>query len=112
MVGQIYRKTMHLIQILLPLQDNDGAHFPREAFGDVRDTLIEHFGGLTAYTRTPADGVWKASDAEPPARDEIVIYEVMTAALDHEWWKRFRQKLEVVFRQESLVIRANEIVVL
>ena len=103
---------MHLIQILLPIRDNDGARFPRDAFNHVGETLVERFGGLTAYTRTPADGIWKSSGGQTPARDEIVIYEVMATVLDRDWWKRFREKLQVVFRQESLVIRANEIVAL
>ena len=50
---------MYLIQILLPLYRNDGQALPRALFRQVRDELIERFGGLTAYTRAPASGYWQ-----------------------------------------------------
>jgi hypothetical protein len=43
---------VHLVQILLPLRDNDGKSFPREVLEDVRHTLTEPFGGVTARGRT------------------------------------------------------------
>ena len=49
---------MHLIHILLPLNDNEGRPYGRELF--VADELTEKFGGLTAHTR-PAEGLWKDS---------------------------------------------------
>ena len=101
---------MHLVQIFLPLNDNDGETFSREAFSHVREELVSRFGGLTAYARAPADGLWK--NTEETTHDRIVIYEVLTPSLDRVWWQRFRQKLEVVFRQESILVRANEVVVL
>src|SRR5687768_4274806 len=39
---------MHLIQILLPVYDNDGKSFPASRYADVRRELTERFGGLTA----------------------------------------------------------------
>jgi hypothetical protein len=36
-----------------------------------------------------------------------VVYEVMTEALDHGWWRRFREALERQFAQDELVIRAQ-----
>jgi hypothetical protein len=42
-------------------------------------------------------------------RDEIVIYEVMAKDLDRAWWKEFREKLELIFRQESIIVRASSI---
>jgi hypothetical protein len=50
---------MYLIQVLLPLYDNEGREQPSGLFGDVRRQLTENFGGLTAYSRTPARGLWK-----------------------------------------------------
>ena len=47
----------HLIQILLPLFDNGGQPFPRSDYMRVRSELTERFGGLTAFTRTPAEGL-------------------------------------------------------
>ncbi len=50
---------MHLVQILLPLADNRGRPFPAAMLGDVRRELTERFGGLTAFTRAPAEGFWE-----------------------------------------------------
>jgi hypothetical protein len=41
----------HLIQILLPLSDNEGRRFPPAAYARVRSELTERFGGMTAFTR-------------------------------------------------------------
>ena len=50
---------MHLIQILLPLNDNEGAPFDPDLYRDVREELSSRFGGLTAFTRAPAEGHWE-----------------------------------------------------
>ena len=101
---------MHLIQILLPLYDNDGMALSNELFARVAEELTEHFGGLTAFTRAPAQGIWKEG-AEPGAtsRDEIVIYEVMTAKLELPWWTDYRKLLERRFRQDVVVVRAQQV---
>ncbi|HYD54936.1 MAG TPA: hypothetical protein VEA99_20035 [Gemmatimonadaceae bacterium] len=95
----------HLVQLLLPLRDNDGAAIEPRHFREVRDELTTRFGGLTAYTRAPADGLW-TDGGEDAARDQIVIYEVMTDRIDPDWWDAFRRALERRFRQETIVIRA------
>jgi hypothetical protein len=96
---------IHLVQLLLPLYDNDGRAFPPGHYAAVRTTLTDRFNGLTAYTRAPAQGLWSESDG-PPKRDDIVVYEVMTDTLDRAWWAEFRRSLERRFAQEELVIRA------
>jgi len=50
--------TGWLIQILLPLFDNDGRRFGEEPFTRTRGELLERFGGLTAHQRAPAKGLW------------------------------------------------------
>lgn len=102
---------MHLIQLLLPLCDNDGHPFPQSMYLQVRDELTEQFGGITTYVRSPAEGLWKEGEGSA-VRDEIVIYEVMAKELNREWWKEFRERLESLFRQESLIVRASRIDVL
>ena len=102
---------MHLIHILLPLNDNKGKPLPKKLFRTVADELTETFGGLTAHTRAPAQGLWKEG-AEGTEKDEIVIYEVMAEGLDEAWWARYRKKLERRFKQEKVVVRAQEIRVL
>jgi hypothetical protein len=97
---------MHLIQLLLPLYDNQQQRFPKEFHDQVRDELTEQFGGLTAHMRAPATGLWK-EDPSTIVQDDIVIYEVMTENLDREWWQRYREKLEARFQQEAIIIRAT-----
>ena len=99
---------MYLIHILLPLRDNDGKPLSRELFSAVAAELTERFGGLTAHTRAPAEGLWK-DDSAGADRDEIVIYEVMTDDLDEKWWRNYRHGLETRFRQEQVIVRAQEI---
>ena len=99
---------MHLIEILLPLSDNDGKRFGPDLHAKVRDELIEHFGGVTAFNRSPAEGLWKEGAGEPD-RDEIVIYEVMADWLDRGWWRGYRETLEKRFRQDEIVVRAREV---
>lgn len=99
---------MHLVQLLLPLYDNDGVAIPGAVFREVREELTTRFGGLTAYTRAPAEGLWKDETAQT-TQDQIVIYEVMAEELDVDWWRTYRQQLERRFRQETLVVRAQRL---
>jgi hypothetical protein len=45
---------MRLVQILLPIYSNTGVAFDQKLFTNLRDELVEQFGGITAYTRTRA----------------------------------------------------------
>lgn len=99
---------MHLIEILLPLSDNDGKPFAADLYNRVRDELVEHFGGVTAFTRSPAEGLTKEGGGEPD-RDEIVILEVMADWLDRGWWRGYRTELERRFQQDEIVVRAREV---
>ena len=95
---------MHLIQILLPLTDNDGRAFAAADYGRVRGELAERFGGITAFTHAPAEGVWR--EGGHTSRDDIVVFEVMAEGLDRSWWQEYRVDLERRFRQEAIVARA------
>jgi hypothetical protein len=96
----------YLIQILLPLYDNEGHEFEAQEYIQLRSELADRFGGVTAYTRAPARGVWKDDATGETQRDDIVIFEVMTDTLDRDWWTAFRHHLEERFRQDSLIVRA------
>jgi hypothetical protein len=98
---------MHLVQLLLPLKDQDDKPFPRSHYRKVREVLTERFGGLTAYTRAPAEGLWDVGDEV--AFDDIVVYEVRVPELDRAWWTDYRASLERVFDQDELVVRAQAI---
>ena len=96
---------MCLIQILLPLFDNDGAHFDAALYTQVRNELSERFGGLTAYSRALAEGRWH--DQGITTHDDIIVMEVMTDGVDTEWWRAYRKSLETSFRQTVIVVRAQ-----
>jgi hypothetical protein len=97
--------TGWLVQILLPLYDNDGRHFGEAPFAETRAELVDTFGGVTAYQRAPARGLWKTDDGEV-AKDDVAVFEVMTENLDRAWWDTYRRTLERRFRQETVVVRA------
>jgi hypothetical protein len=83
---------VHLVQLLLPLYDNAGAPFPRTQYERVTAELTGSFGGLTAYTRAPAEGLW-SEQGEGTRRDDIVVYEMhdgpaRSAARGAVTWKR------------------------
>jgi hypothetical protein len=99
---------IHLVQLLVPLYDNDGTPFPPERYVELREELTSRFGGLTAYTRAPAQGTWKAG-AEPATREDIIVYEVMVEHLDVAWWATYRRTLETRFEQDELVVRAHQV---
>jgi hypothetical protein len=98
---------VYLIQLLLPLHDNERNAFPQEEYTAVRSELTEHFGGITVYTRAPAVGLWKPNGSAP-SQEDIVVFEVMSKKLDADWWRQYKHQLEKRFRQEMLVIRAQE----
>lgn len=102
---------MYVVQVFLPLFDNEGVRFPQEKQRSVRDSLTQRFGGLTAYTHAPVEGLWQ-DDGTSAQHDELVIYEVMTRSLDRDWWREYRQLLEREFRQVQVLIRAYSIDVL
>ncbi len=76
---------MYLTQLVLPLHDNNKEKFPEEYFIRVREDLTERFGGVTAFLRSPAIGLWKEGNDEVN-RDEVVMFEVMAEQLDQEGW--------------------------
>jgi hypothetical protein len=94
---------MHLVQLLLPLVGE------RAAFEEVMQELTDRFGGVTAYTRAPAAGLWKSSSASTE-RDDIIVVEVMVQELDKAWWARYRADLAERLKQKELVVRAHAIV--
>jgi hypothetical protein len=102
---------MHLIQIFLPVTDNEGTALPKQLFSRVRDTLVERFGGLTAYARAPASGMW-AEGSQQTVADDLVVYEVVVDEIDRGWWRQYLGTLESEFRQERLHVRALALEVL
>lgn len=98
---------MELVQILLPVNDNDGKPFAEGVLRGIHEELSNRFGGLTAYERSPARGVWHQDGDQH--RDDIVIVEVMADTREDDWWRSFRERLEKQLGQKELVIRSTTI---
>jgi hypothetical protein len=98
---------MHLVEILLPLADNEGNPFPPGKFAAVREELARRFGGVTAFSRAPAEGVFEAQGTT--VHDDIIVIEVMTGSLDRAFWQAYRTQLETSFEQDEIVIRASDV---
>jgi hypothetical protein len=96
---------VHLIQILLPRNDPNGARFDDRLFAQIRAELVKQFGGVTAYLRSPATGAWVAPGGSVE-RDEVVMVEVLTDDLDRGWWHDYLETLEARFGQEEILARS------
>ena len=95
----------HLIQILLPLRKCDGSDVASTVFMEVRDELTQRFGGVTAYSRSPATGVWKNTEAEVE-REQVIMVEVVVESFDRDWWTQYRDRLAERFDQDEIHARA------
>lgn len=98
---------MYLVQILLPVCDNKAKPFPLHYYQEVKAELAARFKGLTAYSRAPAEGLWKKGRSTE--QEKIIVYEVMSQKRDFKWWRQYRRFLEKRFRQESVIVRAQKI---
>ena len=99
---------MHLVEILLPAADNFGRPFDPRHYDKLRDMLTRQFGGLTAFSRSPAQGFWRPGE-EMTHVDDVLIFEVMADELDRDWWGALRTELEIALEQTEIVIRTHEI---
>jgi hypothetical protein len=95
---------VYIVELLLPLKATPPG---RALYGSLRKSLTERFGGVTAFTRAPAEGLWDSGAGIE--KDDIVVLEVMTEELDRDWWRDFRRKLEQNLREKELVIRCHAI---
>ena len=96
---------MVLIQILLPVSTSQHDDSGREAFARTRKELTDRFGGMTAYLRAPAVGVWTSPDGERE-KDDVVMVEIVTDRFDRPWWREYARALEQRFAQEAIHVRA------
>lgn len=94
-----------LVQIVLPIRDNAGRRYSERIWRALKRELVDRFGGVTAYARAPAEGVWAPTRAAA-ARKDVFILEVMVGKLDRRWWRGLRHELEARLAQKEIVIRA------
>jgi hypothetical protein len=96
---------MVLIQLLLPTPGPAAAGGAETPLAQTGRELAARFGGLTAYMRAPAQGVWTAPDGHRE-HDDVVMVEVVTAVFDRPWWRQYMTLLAERFAQDAIHIRA------
>ncbi|MCO6403387.1 hypothetical protein GTW10_07760, partial [Aurantimonas endophytica] len=94
---------MQIVEVFLPLDTGRGRPIEPEIIEEIIDGLAVRFGGATAFTRAPADGLWKQDAAIQ--KDRIIVIEIMVDEIEDAWWKDYRAQLEAVFEQEEVLIR-------
>jgi hypothetical protein len=97
---------MHVVQVFIPLKAKDGVPFGKSLFTDLRCELASEFGGVTAFMRSPAVGLWQDDDGDL-CRDDVVLFEVMAERVDRPWWRSYRTELERRFSQDEILVRAS-----
>lgn len=102
---------MKLIQLFLPVYDQQGHPFPKAFFDDVRNELTGRFGGVTAFLRSPAVGAWEDPEGGV-SHDDVYLFEVLAGSLERDWWQGYRQRLERQFRQDQVLVRVSDAEVL
>ena len=100
------RVSIVLVQMLLPTQSPDGKPFPDELLRQTRAELMDRFGGLTAYTRAPATGLWTSPDGDVEV-DTVVMIEVLSKQFDREWWRAYAPSRGASRRNPSTFERAT-----
>lgn len=98
---------MYLIQLFLPVFDNGGKKIAKLHWKSLESELADRFGGVTTYSRAPANGTWKRN-GHRKEHDELIVFEVMSARVDERWWKAKRRQLEEIFRQHSILVRIQK----
>ncbi len=97
--------NMFLVQLFLPLYDNEGNKFNKSYFAYTRRLLVQEFGGVTVYNRAPAEGLWQDENGEV-SKDDIIIFEVMTKKIKKTWWKGFKKIVKNTFSQKEIMVRS------
>lgn len=96
---------MHIVELFLPIVRGDGSEVSVDDLGRVLVHLTNQFGGATAFTRSPAAGLWQQGASIE--HDRIVIIEVVVEAIEQQWWQEYRKAIEQEFKQERILIRAT-----
>jgi hypothetical protein len=95
---------MRLVQILLPLYKESSRKIPRSTFRRAASELAKVYGGVTAYTRSPAEGLWRRGSKID--HDAVIIYEVMLRSINKRQWAERRRRYEKAFGQKQIVVRS------
>lgn len=95
-------------EIYLPLFYNDGTSIEARKFTELKERLLEQFGGVT-YFPQPNEGLWRLG--EVTYRDEIVIYRILTnkVRMARTFLRRLKSELEESFDQELILVVERDV---
>jgi len=97
--------------MLLPTKSAERVAFSDDLVRLTRKELVDQFGGVTAYTRAPAAGVWTSPEGNVE-EDNVVMIEVLSEEFETSWWRAYAETLKKRFGQKSIHIRTNAVRVL
>jgi inorganic pyrophosphatase len=100
-----------MIQLFLPVKDQNGKPFAKSLYRNLNVQLLKKFGGLTVYARSVATGFWE-NDNGNKVKEEVLIYEVMTAHVEEKYWKKLKSSLQEKFSQQEIMIISSQIALL
>jgi hypothetical protein len=95
---------MHLVQFFSRRSMTTPAKPLPKGHTSIRRELTERFGGVTAFTSTPAEGLWTAKGMDA---DEIVVLEVMTSTSTTNFGQAIAQRLRCFQGEAHHVPRAG-----
>ena len=93
-------------EVYLPATRKDGTPINARLIEDIKERLAKAFGGYTHLTHRNA-GAWRIGRVV--FYDEITIVRVLDDGTAHFDMASFRQELEEVLQQESVLVVAREI---
>ncbi|WP_196258686.1 hypothetical protein [Pelagibacterium limicola] len=96
---------MQLVGVFLPLDTKHQTPIAPDVFEGIFRDLAHRFGGATAFSRAPAQGLW--NDEGLMKSDRLIIVEVMVEDVDESWWKDYRLWLKSELEQDEIIIRAT-----
>jgi hypothetical protein len=101
---------MRRLEILLPLQLNDGSPVPATALHRVIEELRRRFGAVSFETQT-IHGVWESQSAV--FRDDLsrLFIDVPDTSENIAWFFAFKEQLKANFQQLDLWVTSHPITV-
>jgi hypothetical protein len=90
-------------ELYVPLTHNDGTRVNPEILVQLRERLLERFGGLTFFPQTN-EGFWTFGGVT--YRDEIVIYRVLSEhrRMARKFFRELKEELKRDLQQEEILI--------
>jgi hypothetical protein len=99
-------RRQYCVEVFVPMKSGDGQPLSRKDLEQLKSMLADRFGGVTAYTRAPAEGLWEQGGSVD--RDDIVVLEVMVDGLDTPAWAKIQQELQSSLKQDEIIVRARK----